>query len=374
MTIVVSGTDASEATITGIVVDERGKPRAEVLVRAIPMEKPGTPPVPRPSAFAVTGEDGAFTLADVDTGGYLVSARTSDGAPVDTEPVNGGARDVRVVLAEGLHIRGTVSADDGSAISAYTLLAMRRKGAAREVVQARTIVDATGAFSVELPAGSYDLVASAQGWAPSAPTVATTGDADVRITVSAGASVFGRVTSAVDGAPLPYVRITREATGGGASVLPSNVGVVTAADGTFRLSGLPLGPITLIVAGGGHHPKVESGLVATAGASLGPLQFSLRPLGENEVPTLELVGIGCKMRPVDTGLFVEGVIAGGGAEKAGVQAGDIVTAVDGVSTLELGLDIAIARIRGAAGTFVKLRLARGDASHDLTVERRPIRA
>jgi hypothetical protein len=53
---------------------------------------------------------------------------------------------------------------------------------------------------------------------------------------------------------------------GGASAQPANAGTVTRADGTFELTGIPPGSFSITVAAGGHHPRIEGGLVAAEAA------------------------------------------------------------------------------------------------------------
>jgi carboxyl-terminal processing protease len=100
----------------------------------------------------------------------------------------------------------------------------------------------------------------------------------------------------------------------------------------------------------------------------------LTKLKPGEEPTLELVGIGIALGGGDEGLLVNKVIPGGGAEAAGVQAGDVVTAVDGASAVELGITGAVARIRGQAGTTVTLTVKRKDQLLSIVCERRPLKA
>lgn len=129
-----------------------------------------------------------------------------------------------------------------------------------------------------------------------------------------------------------------------------------------------------MVGAGGHHPRIESGLVAVDGAVLGPIEVRLRPLAEGERPQLELVGIGVKLSAAPDGLLVDGLVEGGGAAAAGVVPGDRVIAVDGEPVDRLGMDGAIARIRGAAGTWVRITLARAGGPVELAIERKPIRS
>jgi hypothetical protein len=363
---------ARDATIAGRVVDEAGRGLAEVLVRAEP-EAPRRNADVRSTAFAVTGADGAFLLEGLDRGSYHLAAAAEGRAPASRSGIAGGARGVTLVSGAGLAIAGSVATADGSAVPAYTLLVSVRDGARRELVLARSIVEPGGRFEVRVAPGEYDLVAAASGWAPSAPVTAAAGTRDARLVVTAGATLRGRVVAAVGGAGIPYARILRESSGGGASAQPANAGTVTRADGSFELTGLPPGPVSISINAAGYHPKIESGIVATDGAQLGPLVVALAALGEGEKPSLELVGIGAALGADGDGLRVQSVFPESGAAAAGIVTGDLVIAVDGVSVAQLGLEGAVARIRGLVGTRLAVTLRRGDQPVTLVVERKKIR-
>jgi carboxyl-terminal processing protease len=93
-----------------------------------------------------------------------------------------------------------------------------------------------------------------------------------------------------------------------------------------------------------------------------------------ESPAIEVVGIGVALGVEPAGLHVDRVVDGSGAQVAGIVVGDVITAVDGVATSELGLDAAVARIRGVAGTTVAITLQRRTGSITLAVQRRPLKA
>jgi carboxyl-terminal processing protease len=73
-------------------------------------------------------------------------------------------------------------------------------------------------------------------------------------------------------------------------------------------------------------------------------------------------------------LTVTKEIAGGGAAAAGVVEGDLIVAVDGASAIDLGVNGAVAKIRGQAGTTVTLTVKRGTQLVQLVCERRPLKA
>ena len=92
----------------------------------------------------------------------------------------------------------------------------------------------------------------------------------------------------------------------------------------------------------------------------------------NEQMTNSYVGIGITIsqeEELEAGFRVVQVTSGGPADKAGIQAGDILAAVEGTAVLELGMEETKARVRGEAGTSVNLSFLRGDEGYDVTVTR-----
>jgi carboxyl-terminal processing protease len=69
-------------------------------------------------------------------------------------------------------------------------------------------------------------------------------------------------------------------------------------------------------------------------------------------------GVGMTIDPSDTkqGLVVKSVFDGSPAKAAGIAAGDLIVAVNGKSTVGVPADVSTGRIRGRAGTSVKLGL------------------
>lgn len=71
-------------------------------------------------------------------------------------------------------------------------------------------------------------------------------------------------------------------------------------------------------------------------------------------------------------LVVVSPLSGSPAEKAGLQPGDIVTAVDGTSVNGSTLNDQITRVRGKTGTQVTLTIKRGDSTFDVAITRAEI--
>jgi carboxyl-terminal processing protease len=100
-----------------------------------------------------------------------------------------------------------------------------------------------------------------------------------------------------------------------------------------------------------------NGLVDAVGDT-GHTRFLTPDEVKNEHSSLsgEVVGIGALMN-VDQGApIIQSVIPGGPAERAGLRSGDRVLTVDGTSTDGLTLDDVVSRIRGDAGTTVRLSI------------------
>lgn len=84
---------------------------------------------------------------------------------------------------------------------------------------------------------------------------------------------------------------------------------------------------------------------------------------EAESRRVEVVGIGVLVSNGPEGYpLVQQVLPGGPAARGGVWRGALVVAVDGESTQNRPLDEVVARIRGPAGTRVRLQLERADGS------------
>jgi len=86
-----------------------------------------------------------------------------------------------------------------------------------------------------------------------------------------------------------------------------------------------------------------------------------------------LTGIGVSFRRVEGDLLVDTVAGASPAERGGVQPGDRLLRVDGVSTVGMTPADAGARIRGAEGTPVALTLRRGSEILELSLLREEVR-
>jgi membrane-associated protease RseP (regulator of RpoE activity) len=323
--------------------------------------------------FATSGNDGSFVLEGLDKKTYTLLGEDEEHAQARVENIAGGTQNVKLELDAGLPLAGTVRNADDEPVPSYTLLVTKRQGLVRETVATRTVVDPRGKFDIRMPKGSYELLAIADGWAPSPPVSVDAGTTDTKIKLTAGGTLVGVVVDNVSGAPLPYARVQREGASGGATAMMANAGVVTRTDGTFELTGIPPGPFTISIGAGMYNPRLEGGLVAQDGATLGPLRVELQKLKEGEEPKIQLVGIGVKLSADGETLKVDMVAPESGAQAAGIVAGDALVSVDGVPVTQLGIDGAVARIRGVAGTKLSVGVKRGEQVSVLVVERKPLK-
>ena len=88
---------------------------------------------------------------------------------------------------------------------------------------------------------------------------------------------------------------------------------------------------------------------------------------ENSSLSGSVVGIGAEMSTVNGAPVIQSVIPGSPAEKAGLLGGDTVLSVDGVTTEGLSVDTVVSKIRGDAGTTVKLSILHQGAADPITV-------
>jgi RNA polymerase sigma-70 factor (ECF subfamily) len=374
LAIAVARVAARDRTITGRVVDESGKPIADAFVHADPdqkmdmyssdHEKPTRAP-----AVATSAADGTFELHGLDSDTYKLWSEVEGRAPAMIKNVAGGTRGVAIELTAGQALAGTVASADGTPVPAFTLFVFHRNGAARDLVLSRSLVDAAGHFSVHLTPGAYELIAAANGWAQSTPAMATAPGGELRLVMSPGAILRGKVVSASDGSPIARARVAREALHGGTTAQPANVGTVTRADGTFELRGVPPGPVSVIVMAEGFDHKIEAGMTAREDGDLAPVQVALEPIGPGGAPKLQYVGVGIATSADGDALRIDAVVPTGGAAAAGIVAGDRILSIDGVSVADLGEVGAVARIRGIANTTVAFAIRRADRLVTIIVTR-----
>lgn len=93
-----------------------------------------------------------------------------------------------------------------------------------------------------------------------------------------------------------------------------------------------------------------------------------------EAMTNSYVGIGVTITEDAEagGMVIQDVTPGSPAYEAGILTGDVLTHVEGESTLELGMEGTQGLVRGKEGTSVHLKFLRGGEAYEVDVERRTI--
>ena len=107
----------------------------------------------------------------------------------------------------------------------------------------------------------------------------------------------------------------------------------------------------------------ENSLLNVGGQALGiGVQVALQPIDPASSLNCQTIGNGCELAVVKP-------IAGSPAAAAGIRPGDVIVAVDGVGLAGLSIDAASAKIKGAKGTTVTLRLDRAGSKVELSIVR-----
>jgi carboxyl-terminal processing protease len=86
-------------------------------------------------------------------------------------------------------------------------------------------------------------------------------------------------------------------------------------------------------------------------------------------------GIGTGIETHPKGIYINNVIAGGPADKAGLKGGEVITDIDGKSAIGMSLEQAVSLIKGPTGTRVNLKIFLSDGtSKDVSVVHGPVTA
>jgi carboxyl-terminal processing protease len=88
---------------------------------------------------------------------------------------------------------------------------------------------------------------------------------------------------------------------------------------------------------------------------------------------MKIYGIGIYVKMLEEGVLADSVIKGSPAEKAGIHGGDIIIEAEGVSLKGMESDEAISHIKGEGGTYVKLKVKRGEQLLSFEVVRKEIK-
>jgi carboxyl-terminal processing protease len=159
-----------------------------------------------------------------------------------------------------------------------------------------------------------------------------------------------------------------------ASSRPSSVQTTLDRETYLKLSGEVYDTLSLQ-----YYQKVDAGkLLKGQVAGLGDPYTELFTPAEaadfREQLSGEYVGIGVVITPSKKAEAIEivRVFAGTPAEEAGLKPGDLIDSIDGATARGLELDAVSARVKGKAGTSVRLKIERTGVFVDYTVVRRQV--
>ena len=349
-----------DASLPGIVVSVIDRPLGgAVLVRvdevggrprfnAVGGVSDDTGRLPRPETdghqyLVAHAAHGAVVLANNANAVSLPEAGTIDGRVVDD--------DRRPLVNAVITVRpGPI--DDPLVAGAMRLVSRR---------ESAVVIDDEGRFELRVPALKLVVEATATGHRPRldlavSPRAGLTMPLEIRLDKSP--TVAGIVVDG-EGAPVAGALVGVDSGGG-------DSGVRTDAEGRFVVDQVAARPSSITVEAEGYR-TITLGGIDGASSRLDDLRIEL-VAGHGQ----EVVGIGVTVGAVvggGAGVLVRTVEPNTPAERAGVVAGEIIVAVDGVN-LDDDLNASMGRVRGAPGTSVVLHLQdeRGGRRF-LTVER-----
>lgn len=145
--------------------------------------------------------------------------------------------------------------------------------------------------------------------------------------------------------------------------------VRTDEEGYYELEGLPAGRGSIRVAHGFYVFEMISGLHIPDGGHL-TYDIDLQPLEQGDQPGQNIQGIGASLAADDNGVRVVAAAGDSPAGRAGLEQGDVITAVDGESIRQFAVDQVVELIRGEPGTTVRLQVDRtGRGTRTVEVQR-----
>jgi hypothetical protein len=352
--------DRAERTVRGRVVDGDGRPVESAWVGC----------AKRQEIFATSDRDGRFELPAGADGCEAYASHPELGRSPNVTLSAG--TDNRIELPSPGAIAGCVVDETSRPVAAYLIAVESFEPAHPDSERfgggSRSIEHPQGAFEIKgLAAGKYVLVVSSAGRPPARSdrieVEAGRTTSGVRITLPRGGSVVGTVVDRETKLPIEGVRVRLDgATTTGANAIAA---VLSDAQGAYTLDGVPDGPFSVRFT----HPEYRERIVPLVGQSGAPLRTTtdLAPRGDG--PASELSGIGATLAQGAGFVTVAGVIGGGPAARAGMQAGDRIERIDGRSAEGYTVSQCVQLLRGPEGSTVNVTLGRGGSTVELTITR-----
>ncbi|WP_242347046.1 MSCRAMM family protein, partial [Anaeromyxobacter terrae] len=266
----------------------------------------GPPSAPAEEQVTVTADaTGAVRFAGLAPGSYAVAAEAAGLHPALLPRVAVPRAGALAIALEPLGRIAGVVRDASGRPAAGTIV----RGASRDHSGSAT-ADASGRFTLAVPAGSYRLSAAegerAGGTGPSSVQAgATTGG--VELVLGPGATLAGEVVEEGSGRPIPGAEVALSPHDSGALAARA----VAGEDGRYRIPGLAPGQYDLRAAAAGRSPALQRGVTLEPGATF-PLRVALEGTGAIEGVVRDARGrplAGARVRVEARGDGLEGALA-----------------------------------------------------------------
>lgn len=366
--LAIAGKVTTLGAITGRVIDVTGRPVANTLVRAA-----STAMDIRARSEAMGDQNGRFRLEGLELGEHAVWADCNGCASSKIVAATGA--DITLVIGTGGTIRGHVREfSSGTPVATFTLQLFQKRGATMLTIDEIAVLDAEGRFEMRgLPLGEFAIRAIARGYGPSLPrtvSVTDTSSSEVLLQLTAGGSIRGTISDTKTGARLPGALVVLDGTLDFSAIMPRPINAVADRNGEFQLDAVAPGVRSIRGQMPGYNMAIIGGLNVEEGKITDGIALALSSMPEGvTTPSVEVVGIGAKLKVIADTLVIQEIIPDGGSEAAGLVVGNSILAVEGESVSSLGSQAALDRLRGPEGTRVKVTVRRPGVE-TISIERR----
>ncbi len=324
-----------------------------------------------------TGGDGAVTVDDARGLALRVTVEASGFAPL-ARNVGSAGETLTLHLERAVTIAGRVTAVRGRQPVGGATISVSAGGYRRSVISAED-----GSFRLrDVPAGRVRLVVAHPDFATAEATarVERPERADREfslpdIDLTEAGAIAGQVVDA-RGQPVAGARVAVGIVPAylPAGALPAGLAIADSS-GRFRLSGVAPGMVTVSAYASGAGRGSTGSVEVVAGRTTSDVAIVLADTSEEQGDTIALGSVAVTLGEQVIADVLEIVIVHvadqSEAERAGLQSGDIVVAIDGVTPQSLGE--ARNRLNGAPATDVVIEIERRGRSSRLRVAREQVR-
>jgi RNA polymerase sigma factor (sigma-70 family) len=356
---------APRLAISGTVRDPDGAPVVDAIVRTAPASLVGTPDFAALTGgrLWVTDENGRFTLSGLAAGDYLVSVTGRDGSAVRKSGVAAGTSDLVITLAGAGALDGTLVGFTSPPRITVVMITNDVIDIGQPFM-VEAVVEGTRFHASGLSPGTYVLTALTDAREGNAQKIVVRPGAPTPVTMTSygTATLIGTVRDFATRAPIAGIRCApfpRTSDAVGTIFDGPDQGVATDVKGTFRMT-TSAGDINILCIGGGTLNRAAARNITVK---------------RDDTTTVELFSVMPTPNPGTIDVNIDWVqprlttvAKGGTADQAGLVAGDLIIAVDGVSVDELANGSIMQLItQRPAGTKAVLTIVRGTERRTIAV-------